>query len=127
MRQPWRDLWTLCRFFGAPAWWPDWYYPKAAALMDKYWQPPATPELPRLMPNGHYAVDWIGMQYRPAGEFNWEAHDAWVEQGHCPVVSMSKAWCCNRPHGIGNTDHRSITDHQTPQVLGDGPRGTWSR
>jgi hypothetical protein len=56
-------------------------------------------ETPRRQPNGHYAIDYLGHQYQPAGNFDFAAHDNWVKQGHCPVVSWTKAWCGNKPHG----------------------------
>ncbi len=33
-----------------------------------------------------------GREYTAPG-FDYDAHDRWVRAGHCPVVSLSKAWC----------------------------------
>lgn len=59
-------------------------------------------------PNGHYAVDGAGRQYEPTGAFGFDAHDEWVEAGHCPAVSRTKAWCVRQPHS-SQTRHRSVT------------------
>ena len=66
---------------------------------------------PRRQPNGHYAIDYLGNPYQAAANFNFTAHDNWVGQGHCPVVSFSKAWCSNRPHGLASP-------HGSPVVPG---------
>jgi len=69
--------------------------------MSMHWPYVEEPTRPPLQANGHYAIDADGNQYRPAGNFDFGAHDRWVEAGHCPVVSWTKAWCSNRPHGKG--------------------------
>jgi hypothetical protein len=48
--------------------------------------------------NGHYAVDFTGSQYQPAGNFDYVSHDRWAEAGHCPVVSLGGSWCNKPPH-----------------------------
>lgn len=53
---------------------------------------------PQRREHGHYATDQGGHAYWPAGAFNFDAHDAHVESGHCPVVSWTKAWCTRRWH-----------------------------
>jgi len=60
---------------------------------------------------GHYATDASdGGPYRPAGAFNYDAHDRWVQAGHCPVVSWTKAWCSLAPHGLAQPRHMSPRD-----------------
>jgi hypothetical protein len=57
---------------------------------------------PRRQANGHFAVDAaLQIQYRPAGNFDFGAHDRWVREGHCPVVSGSKAWCSLKAGHLG--------------------------
>jgi hypothetical protein len=71
----------------------------------------------RVQSSGHYAVDYLGSPYLPAGSFDFNAHDRWVRAGHCPVVSLSKAWCSNRPHD-------RWSDHASPYVLPGGGQET---
>jgi hypothetical protein len=48
----------------------------------------------------HLAVDVRGEQYTAPG-FDHGAHDQWVRDGFCPVVSAGKAWCGKRPGHSG--------------------------
>lgn len=69
------------------------------------------PPLPPRQENGHYAAGTDGRQYQPAGNFDYAAHDRWVEAGHCPVVASSKAYCSSAPH------EREFTPHRSPRLL----------
>ena len=45
----------------------------------------------------HLAAAADGNPYVAPG-FDYEAHDRWVRDGNCPVVSVSKAYC-EKPSG----------------------------
>ena len=47
----------------------------------------------------HLAIDAAGNPYTATG-FDHVAHDQWVRDGFCPVVSVTRAYCGKRPgHG----------------------------
>lgn len=58
---------------------------------------------------GHYAATTAGFPFVDDW-FDYAAHDAYVEQGHCPVVEYNKQWCAG-----GWT-------HATAHHRGRGPR-----
>ena len=68
--------------------------------------------------NGHFAVNARGLPYHPAGNFDFAAHDRWVSEGHCPIVSASKAWCSLRAGHQGQ--------HGSPVIRGDSPRESFT-
>jgi hypothetical protein len=59
----------------------------------------------------HLAVDAWGDPYEIQG-FDHGAHDRWVADGFCPVVSVNKAYCGKRPGHSGM--------HGSPWLRPDG-------
>ncbi len=52
-----------------------------------------------------------GREYAAPG-FDYAAHDRWVRAGHCPVVSISRAWCNRAPghEGLHGSPYRPPDD-----------------
>ena len=48
----------------------------------------------------HLAVDAHGEPYQAPG-FDYAAHDRWVRDGFCAVVSVTRAYCGKRPGHSG--------------------------
>jgi hypothetical protein len=53
-----------------------------------------------VMVVNHLAVDVRGEPYEALG-FDYAAHNRWVADGFCPVVSQTRAYCGKRPGHSG--------------------------
>jgi hypothetical protein len=63
----------------------------------------------------HLAADAQGNPYTAPG-FDHVAHDRWVRDGFCPVVSVSRAYCGKRPGHSGNHGSAIVRSADTGDV-----------